>query len=131
MGARLKYAKVIDKELFMRTGSAIKPSLENRVQLLGEAPAKARAFEVHRNWYDFNGSFTETWRIQDPHGRTLYEGLEREVVDDNMDIVDEVVDVEFDYADTGYQLVLEVDGREVARADFEVSDGERADGEAP
>ena len=130
MGARLKYAKVVDRELFLRTGAEIKPGLENRVQLISEAPAKAGVFEVHRNWYNFDGAFTETWRIQDPHGRTVYEGLQREVLDDNMDLVDEIADLEFEYADTGYQLVLEVDGREVARADFEVSEGV-VDGQAP
>jgi len=35
-------------------------------------------------------------------------------------IADEVAGQVFEYADQGYQLVVEVEGREVARADFEV-----------
>ncbi|MBA2729773.1 MAG: hypothetical protein H0U48_03360, partial [Euzebyaceae bacterium] len=38
----------------------------------------------------------------------------------NQDVVDEIDEQQFEYADSGYQLVLEVDGREVARADFDV-----------
>ena len=120
MGARLKYAKVVDRDLFLRTGAQITPGLENRVELPGEAPAKAAGFGVHREWYDVDGAFTESWSIQDPHGRTIYEGLDREVVGGNDALVDELDDVLFEYADSGYQLVLAVDGREVARADFDV-----------
>ncbi len=120
MGARLKYAKVVDRDLFLRTGGTVTPGLDNRVELLGEAPAKAAGFAVRRAWYDVEGAFTETWRILDPHGRTVHEGLAREVVGGNDDLVDEIDNQLFEYADSGYQLVLEVDGREVARADFDV-----------
>ncbi len=120
MGARLKYAKVVDRDLFMRTGGTIRPGLDNRVELLGEAPAQAAGFGVHRSYYDVDGAFTESWRIEDPHGRTVHEGLGREVVGGNQELVDEIDEQEFEYADSGYQLVLEIDGREVARADFDV-----------
>ncbi|MPZ73757.1 MAG: hypothetical protein GEU74_11085 [Nitriliruptorales bacterium] len=122
MGARLKYAKVVDRDLFLRTGGEIRPGLDNRVALLGEAPAKAASFTVRRQWYDVEGAFTESWSIQDPHGRTVYEGLDREVVGGNQELADEIDDMLFEYADSGYQLVLAVDGREVARADFEVAE---------
>ena len=122
MGVRLKYAKVVDRELFLAQGGNINPGLDNRVQLLGEAPAKAGVFEIHRNWYDLSGAFTESWRIIDPHGRTLYTGLDREVIDANHDLVDEVVDLEFEYADDDYAVVFNVDEREVARVAFTVLD---------
>ena len=120
MGVRLKFAKVVDRDLFLRSGAEVTPGLDNRVELLGEAPTKAAGFMVRREWYDVDGAFTESWSIQDPHGRTVYQGLDREVVGGNDEIVDEIDDLVFDYADTGYQLVLSVDGREVARADFDV-----------
>ncbi len=120
MGARLKYAKVVDRDRFLRTGAQITPGLENRVELLSEAPAKAASFGVHREWYDVDGSFTESWAIVDPHGRTVYAGVDREVTGGNQELVDELDDVMFEYADSGYQLVLSIDGREVARVDFDV-----------
>ena len=120
MGVRLKFAKVVDRDLFLRSGAEVTPGLDNRVELLGEAPTKAAGFMVRREWYDVDGAFTESWSIQDPHGRTVYQGLDREVVGGNDEIVDEIDDLVFDYADSGYQLVLSVDGREVARADFDV-----------
>lgn len=120
MGARLKFAKVVDRDLFLRTGAEVTPGLDNRVELFSEAPAKAVGFMVRREWYDVDGAFTESWSIQDPHGRTVYQGLDRELVGGNTEIVDEIDDLVFDYADSGYQLVLGVDGREVARADFDV-----------
>lgn len=129
MGARLKFAKVVDRDRFMRTGSEIRPGLENRVELEGAAPAKSAGFAVHREWYDVEGAFTESWAIQDPHGRTVHEGLDREVVGGNSPLVDEIDDLLFEYADAGYQLVLSVDGREVARVDFDVVEVEQDDEE--
>ena len=120
MGARLKFAKVVDRDLFLRTGAEVTPGLDNRVELLSEAPAKAAGFMIRREWYDVDGAFTESWSIQDPHGRTLYQGVDREIIGGNTEIVDEIDDLVFDYADSGYQLVLSVDEREVARADFDV-----------
>ena len=120
MGARLKFAKVVDRDLFLRTGAEVTPGLDNRIELHGEAPAKAAGFMIRREWYDVDGAFTESWSIQDPHGRTVYQGLDREVIGGNQELVDELDDVLFEYADSGYQLVLSVDEREVARADFDV-----------
>jgi hypothetical protein len=129
VGARLKFAKVVDRDLFLRTGAEVTPGLDNRVELLGEAPAKAAGFMVRREWYDVDGAFTESWSIRDPHGRTVYQGLDRELVGGNTEIVDEIDDLVFDYADSGYQLVLSVDGREVARADFDVAESADPGGE--
>lgn len=129
MGARLKFAKVVDRERFLRTGAEVRPGMENRVELLGAAPAKSAGFAVRREWYDVEGAFTESWSIQDPHGRTVYEGLDREVVGGNRELVDEIDDLLFEYADSGYQLVLSVDGREVARVDFDVVEVELEDEE--
>ena len=126
MGAKLKYAKVVDRDVFERSGARLRPGLDNRVTLRGPAPAPALRFGVHRAWYAVDGAFTEAWRILDPHGRTVHAGVEHEVVGGNMDLVDEVDDLEFEYADRGYQLVLSVDGREVARADFEVAEPTQA-----
>ncbi|HWH33069.1 MAG TPA: hypothetical protein VNU01_10400 [Egibacteraceae bacterium] len=119
MGATLRYAKVIDADRFTAQGSQLRPGLDSEVRLSGEPPAVARPFLIVRSWEREDG-FTETWRIADPHGRTLREGLARTVMDSDDDIADEVRDLEFEYADTGYQLILEVDGREVARVDFPV-----------
>ena len=128
MGARLKFAKVVDRDLFLRTGAEVTPGLDNRVELVGKAPTKAAGFMVRREWYDVDGAFTESWTIRDPHGRTVYQGLDREIVGGNTEHVDELDDVLFEYADSGYQLVLEVDGREVARVDFDVVEVEIDDG---
>lgn len=130
MGARLKYAKVVDRDLFLRKGGEITPGLENRVQLHGEPPAKADGFTVRRQWYDVEGAFTESWRLVDPHGRTVHEGLDREVVGGNDELVDDVDDILFEYADSGYQLVFSIDDREVARVDFNVVEP-ADDGELP
>jgi len=116
----LKFAKVVDRDLFLRAGAEVTPGLDNRVELVGEAPTKAAGFMVRREWYDVDGAFTESWAIRDPHGRTVDQGLDREVVGGNQELVDELDDVLFEYADSGYQLVLDVDGREVARVDFDV-----------
>lgn len=129
MGVRLKFAKVVDRDRFLRTGAEIRPGLENRIQLQGAAPAKSAGFMVRREWYDVEGSFTESWAIQDPHGRTVHEGLDREIVGGNQEIVDEIDDLLFEYADDGYQLVLSIDGREVARVDFDVVEVDAQDEE--
>jgi hypothetical protein len=120
MGATLRYAKIIDRQELQRHGGTVTPNLESIVMLDGEAPAKAVDFFVIRSWSDDFDAFTETWRIADPHGMTVREAVEREVLAGQGEIADEIVGQTFDYADRGYQLILEVDGREVARADFEV-----------
>lgn len=123
MGATLRYAKVVDRESLQRSGGAVRPGLDNGIRLSGEPPAAAEPFLVLRAWDHFDSSFTETWRIVDPHGRTVHEPVSREVLAGQSDIADEVAELEVEYADDGYQLVLEVDGREVARAEFPVADG--------
>jgi hypothetical protein len=120
MGATLRYAKVLDREDFLRSGAHIRPGLDSIVRLTGPAPAKAAPFYVVRAWERFEGSFTETWRLADPHGRTVREPSSREMLPEHDDIADEIDDQLFEYADDGYQLVLEIDGREVARAGFPV-----------
>lgn len=125
MGATLSWLKIVDADHFRAVGGRVTPGLDNVVELPREAPSEAAPFLVLRAWHGFEGAFTETWTIRDPHGRTVHEGLEREVVAgmgsvEQGGLTDEVADLAFDYADTGYQLVLAVDGREVARGDFEV-----------
>ena len=120
MGATLRYAKVVDREEHQRRGGETKPGTESVVLLKGTAPAPAVDFYVIRSWTDDFDAFTETWRILDPHGRTVREPPPREVLAGDGEIADQIVDQHFEYADQGYQLVLEIDGREVARADFEV-----------
>lgn len=125
MGATLAWLKVVDAQRLQLEGDRVTPGMDNVVNLRGEAPAEAAAFVIHRAWSNFDSAFTETWRIVDPHGMTLREGIEREVIAGmgsaaQGGISDEIEGQTFEYADTGYQLVLEVEGREVARADFEV-----------
>lgn len=120
MGATLRYAKVIDREEYQRHGAETKPGLESVVDLKGPAPSPAVDFFVIRSWSGDFDAFTETWRILDPHGMTVREPVSREVLAGHGEIADEIVDQHFDYADEGYQLVLEVDEVEVARADFRV-----------
>lgn len=122
MGATLRYAKVVDRERFQRSGAQIRPGLDSGVRLTTPAPAPAEAFYVLRAWDDVDAGFTENWRIVDPHGRTLRDGLPRQVLATHDDLADEIDDLEVEYADDGYQLVLEVDDREVARVDFPVVD---------
>jgi hypothetical protein len=122
MGATLRYAKIVDREEFQRHGAVAKPNLESVVKLTSPAPAKAIDFYVLRSWTDDFDAFTETWRIADPHGMTVREPVSREVLAGDGEIADEIVGQHFEYADSGYQLILEVDGNEVARADFTVQD---------
>lgn len=123
MGATLRYAKVVDRDSFQRSGAQIRPGLDSGVQLAGPAPSTAAPFYILRAWDDVGAGVTETWRIVDPHGRTVREGLSREVLPEHGDLADEIEDLDVEYADEGYQLVLDIDGREVARADFPVTDG--------
>lgn len=123
MGATLRYAKVVDRDHFQRSGAQIRPGLDSGIRLSGPAPSTAAPFYVLRAWDHVGAGVTETWRIVDPHGRTVREGLPREVLPEHGDLADEIEDLEVEYADEGYQLVLDIDGREVARADFPVADG--------
>ena len=72
LGARLHYAKVVDRQKFMLQGGRIHPGLQNEVMLLDE-PGKAAVFLIMRAWGDDHGSFTEQWRIESPGGTILYE----------------------------------------------------------
>jgi len=129
VGARLQFAKVIDRKMFYDKGGRVHPGLENEV-VIHEEPGTAGAFLVLRAWGDDHGSFTEQWRIQEPEGRTLYESTPREIhvaTDGHVEnLEDEVADLEFDFAADGYNVVFLLDEREVARATFEVKvDGAR------
>lgn len=119
MGAALTYAKVVDQEAFVRGGGKLRPGLESMVRLRGGGPATAAPFFVLRAWRDVD-AFEERWRILDPHGRTVHEGSPRLVQASDGDLADQIDDVTFEYSADDYQLVLEADGREVARVDFPV-----------
>ena len=123
MGAKLRFAKVIDRQTFYEKGARVHPGLHNEV-LMHEEPGPAGAFLVIRGWGDDHGSFTEQWRIQEPEGRTIYESSPREIhVATNGHVEkleDEVADLEFDFASDGYTVIFTLDERDVARASFEV-----------
>ena len=123
MGARLEFAKVIDRQVFYEKGGRVHPGLDNEV-IIGDEPGTAGAFLVLRGWGHDHGSFTEQWRIQEPEGRTLYESTPREIhipKEGHVEsLEDEVSDLEFDFAADGYSLVFLLDELEVARATFEV-----------
>ena len=130
MGARLQYAKVIDRHLFLTRGGRVHPKLESEVVLQSE-PGVAGAFLVLRGWTGDHGSFTERWRISAPGGVTVYESVPREVylaTESHVErLEDEVADLQLDVAADDYELVLFLDDREVARARFTVRlDGDRA-----
>lgn len=120
MGATLRYAKVVDREHLQAHGG-LTPATDNLVKLIDAAPALAQDFLVLRAWDDVDGGFEENWRLEDAYGRVVYRGTPRTVLADDGDIFDELQGVRFDYAGGEYQLVLEVDEREVARTDFEVT----------
>ena len=123
MGARLAYAKVIDRKVFYEKGGNLHPKLENGVVVEAE-PGKAGAFLVFRGWSDDHGTFTEQWKIKEPEGRTIYESTPREVhvASENHTerLEDEVADLELDFAADDYDLVFFLDEREVARVSFPV-----------
>ena len=123
MGARLQYAKVIDRELFYARGGRVHPKLESEV-VLQQEPGVAGAFLVLRGWTGDHGSFTERWRIQSPGGVTLYESVPREIhlaTESHVEkLEDEVAGLELEFAAEDYTLVLHLDDREVARATFVV-----------
>ncbi len=129
MGARLQYAKIIDRRLFYDRGAKLHPHLENQIVLQDE-PGAALAFLVLRGWTDDHGSFTEQWRLEAPGGGVVYESLPRELhlaSESHVErLEDELADIEFQYAADRYQLVFLLDENEVARVNFPVvvaSDG--------
>lgn len=129
MGATLRYAKVVDRESLLRSGGKIRPGLDSVVQLRSRAPSEAMPFSILRAWDDFD-SFVETWRIADPEGRTVHDGIPREVMSEHGDLADDLEGVTFEYPADGYQLILEVDSREVARVAFPVREDEEDEAEA-
>ena len=130
MGARLQYAKVIDRELFYARGGRVHPKLESNV-ILQQEPGTAGAFLVLRAWTGDHGSFTERWSLRSPGGATVYESVPREIylaTESHVErLEDEVADLELDVAADDYQLVLFLDDREVARARFIVRPGDVQD----
>lgn len=124
MGARLQYAKVIDRELFMNRGGKLHPHLENQV-FLHDEPGRAGAFLVMRGWTDDHGTFTEQWRLEGPGGGVIYESLPRELHIATKSHVerleDEVADLDFQYSAENYSVVFTLDETEVARIDFPVT----------
>ena len=123
MGARLQYAKVVDRaDFYVRERGRIHPGLDNQIVVNGE-PGKAGAFLVLRAWTDDHGSFTEQWSIEGPQGK-LYQSAPREIHIANHSHVekleDEVDELVFDFAGDGYTVVFELDERVVARVRFEV-----------
>lgn len=130
MGARLVYAKVVDRETFyVREKGAVHPSLQNEV-LLREEPGVAGAFLILRAWTGDSGTFTEQWRIESPGGTSLYESTPREMHASTTShiekLTDEVADLKFEYAGD-YTCVFSLDETEVARVTFPV----RMNGDAP
>lgn len=129
MGARLYYAKVVDRELFYTRGARIHPGLPNEVVLLDE-PGPAGAFLVMRGWGDDHGTFTEQWRIEGPAGGVVYQSAPRELhlaTRTHLErLEDEIADLEFDYAADDYNVVFTLDDHEVARVRFSVDHRDRA-----
>jgi hypothetical protein len=123
MGARLVYAKVIDREVFMIRGGKIHPGLENEVVVQDE-PGTAGAFLVLRAWADDHGTFTEQWRIEAPGGLKIYESLPRELhlaTEAHTErLEDELSDIEFDFTADDYHAIFLLDEMEVARVRFPV-----------
>jgi hypothetical protein len=123
MGARLAYAKVIDRQVFYEKGGNLHPKLENEV-LLQDEPGKAGAFLVFRGWADEHGGFTEQWAIKEPEGRTVYRSSPREIhipsANHTERLEDEVSDLELEFAAENYQLLFFIDESEVARVSFSV-----------
>ena len=123
MGAKLQYAKVIDRQRFLEKGGRVHPGLANEVLLLDE-PGHAAVFLVLRGWGEDHGSFTEQWRIVSPGGSVLYESAPREIhlatERYTESLEDEVIDLEFQFAADDYTLAFVLDDMEVARVDFPV-----------
>lgn len=123
MGAKLQYAKVIDREIFFSRGGRVQPGLPNEIMLHDE-PGRAGAFLVLRGWCDDHGTFTEQWRIESPGGGVVYESSPREVhlaTKAHVEkLQDEVADLDLQYSADDYRVVFTLDDREVARTDFAV-----------
>ena len=123
MGARLVYAKVVDRETYITRGGRVTPHLASEV-LLDDDPGTAGAFLVLRAWTDHHGTFTEHWRIEGSGGGVVYESVPRELhlatESHTEHLEDEVADLDFQYAADDYNAVFFLDEREVARVTFPV-----------
>jgi hypothetical protein len=123
MGARLCYAKVVDRETFyVRHGGKMHPGLDSEIALNGEG--LAGAFLVMRGWGEDRGTFTEKWRIEGSGGTVLYESSPREIHLASKEHIerleDEVADLNIEYAADDYSVVFILDEAEVARLRFRV-----------
>ena len=129
MGARLAYAKVIDRQLFLTKGGRLHPGLDNEV-LLRDEPGPAAIFLVMRGWTEDHGTFTEQWRVESPGGTTLFSSTPRELhlaTEKHVErLEDEVADLEFEFGAEDYSVVFTLDDRDVARIDFPVRFNENA-----
>ncbi len=123
MGARLAYAKVIDKQTFLTKGGRLHPGLDNEVRLIDE-PGPAAIFLVMRGWTEDHGTFTEQWRVESPGGTTLFSSTSRELhlaTEKHIErLEDEVADLQFEFGAEDYSVVFRLDDRDVARVDFPV-----------
>jgi hypothetical protein len=129
MGARLAYAKVIDRQIFLTKGGRLHPGLDNEVVLRDE-PGPAAIFLVMRGWTEDHGTFTEQWRIESPGGTTLFSSTPRELhlaTEKHVErLEDEVADLKFEFGAEDYSVVFTLDDRDVARIDFPVRFNENA-----
>src|SRR5919202_2856734 len=109
MGARLNYAKVIDRNEFDARGGKVHPGLPNFVVVRDE-PGRAGAFLVLRGWVDDHGTFTEQWRLESPGGMSIYESVPREIhlpTPEHVErLEDEVSDLELEYTADDYNVVF-------------------------
>ena len=124
MGARLQYAKVIDRVAFIAQGGRVHPGLDSHIVVADGDGGKVAAFLVLRAWTDDRGAFTEQWRIEGPEGGVLYESVPRELYLATRAHVekleDEVSDLVLDYPADTYQATFLLDEHEVARTNFAV-----------
>jgi hypothetical protein len=134
MGARLRWAKVVDREHFYIKGGKVHPGLDSEV-VVDDEPGTAATFMVLRAWSDGHGTFTEQWRIESPGGTNLYQSTPRELHIASQSHIerleDEVSDLNIEYAGDDYRVVFTLDDREVARIGFpvRVSESSRAEEE--
>ncbi|MGH2751590.1 MAG: hypothetical protein ACRDK3_12065 [Actinomycetota bacterium] len=123
MGARLRYAKVIDRKLFFDQGGRLHPGLDN-VIVVNDEPGVAGAFMVFRGWADDHGSVTEQWRIEGPGGLTIYESVARELhlaTKTHIErLEDEITDLKVEQVEGNYSVVFLLDEEEVGRTGFTV-----------
>lgn len=123
MGARLQYAKVIDRELFYSRGGRIHPGLVNEVWVR-DGQQSAGAFLVLRAWTGDHGSFTEQWRIEGPGGALVYRSVPRELylaTPTHIEkLEDEVADLVIEDIDATHHAVFLLDDEETARMRFDI-----------